>query len=90
MRVHELKCWGKYFNELSSGKKKFELRKNDRNFKVGDHLCIQAYDPEKKEYTGGFLYFIVTYILNIGEFLEGHDDWVVMGIKRLSFSSSED
>jgi hypothetical protein len=29
---HELKCEAEYFGAISRGKKKFELRKNDRNF----------------------------------------------------------
>jgi len=44
---HELKCHPIYFERIVSGQKKFEVRKNDRNFQVGDTLLLKEYDPEK-------------------------------------------
>ena len=41
MMTHYLKCESVYFQEVERGKKKFELRKNDRDFKVGDLVCLQ-------------------------------------------------
>lgn len=38
---HYLKCETEYFQEIERGKKKFELRINDRNFKVGDMVYLQ-------------------------------------------------
>lgn len=32
---HELKIEPKYYNEVISGRKRFEVRKDDRNFKIG-------------------------------------------------------
>lgn len=43
--IHELKSWPKYFADVWSGKKLFELRKNDRNFKVGDCLWLRKFEP---------------------------------------------
>lgn len=37
---HEIKCEREYFREIMSGRKKFELRKNDRDYKVGDTFCL--------------------------------------------------
>ncbi|OGM11941.1 hypothetical protein A2W13_03005 [Candidatus Woesebacteria bacterium RBG_16_36_11] len=42
----------KYFDLISSGKKKFELRVADFDIKVGDMLILEEYDPKKKKYTG--------------------------------------
>ena len=42
----------KYFDLISSGKKKFELRVADFDIKVGDTLILEEFDPKKKKYTG--------------------------------------
>lgn len=34
--IHQLKCDSKFFEDVASGKKTFEVRKNDRDFFVGD------------------------------------------------------
>lgn len=44
---HELKVHPKYFNRLVSGQKSFEIRKNDRDFQIGDILVLKEYDPEE-------------------------------------------
>ena len=41
MKIHELKLDTKYFNDVKSGNKKFEIRKNDRDFEVGDILVLR-------------------------------------------------
>jgi len=33
------------------GSKRFEIRKNDRDFKEGDKIILLHFDHEKKEYT---------------------------------------
>ena len=47
MKTHELKLDTKYFDDVKSGKKNFEIRKNDRNFKVGDILDLKKYKSYK-------------------------------------------
>lgn len=61
MDTHELKILPQYFQEVWDGKKNFELRRNDRDYKVGDILLLREYI--NGEYTGSFLRVIVTYIL---------------------------
>lgn len=69
MKIHELKVWKTYYKPLLSGHKKFEVRKNDRDFKVGDILILRPFDEKKQEYTTqGEFYFNVTYILDGGKF----------------------
>lgn len=41
MTTHELKLDIKYFEDVKNGKKNFEIRKNDRDFKVGDILKLK-------------------------------------------------
>src|SRR4030043_621896 len=54
----------KYFDLISSGKKKFELRVADFDIKVGDTLLLEEYDPKKKIYTGRKLEKKVSYKFN--------------------------
>lgn len=48
----ELKSWPKFFQPIIDGIRTHELRRNDRDFKVGDQLNLREYDPKKNEYTG--------------------------------------
>lgn len=38
---HFLKTESKYYQEVESGNKNFELRKNDRDFRVGDVVYLE-------------------------------------------------
>lgn len=49
MKVHELKLDTKYFEDAKSGKKNFEIRKNDRGYQIGDVLELKAYKNYKNE-----------------------------------------
>jgi len=37
---HELKCRQPYYQQVLGGSKRFELRKNDRNFQPGDSVML--------------------------------------------------
>lgn len=50
MKIHELKIIPKYFEDVKANKKNFELRKDDRDFKVGDFITLREYD--NGQYTG--------------------------------------
>ena len=52
MKIHELKTWSYYFCCVQNGSKKFEIRKNDRDFKPLDVLHLREWDNEKEKYTG--------------------------------------
>ncbi len=82
MRIHKLKTWSEYFPDIVSGKKTFEVRKNDRQFNEADALMLKEWDKDKGDYTGNVAMVLVTYILEGGQFgiKEGH---CVMGIKMM-------
>ena len=41
MRIHDIKCDEPFYSSVLTGKKSFELRKDDRNYQVGDYLHLQ-------------------------------------------------
>jgi Domain of unknown function (DUF3850) len=45
MRVHELRIWPEFFAEVLDGRRSYEYRKDDRNFRVGDILHLQEFSP---------------------------------------------
>ena len=61
MKIHELKILPEYFDAVRSGDKRFELRRNDRDFHKGDILCLKEWDGE--QYTGEEIDGLVRYIL---------------------------
>jgi len=65
--THHLKTLPEYYEKIVSGDKKFEIRENDRGFRVGDTLCLEEYSPEKG-FSGFSMQFKVSYILYGGNF----------------------
>lgn len=63
IKSHQLKTWPMYFQAIKSGEKTFEARLNDRDFKRGDVLVLQEYNPEKSMYTGQQIIKQVGFIL---------------------------
>ncbi|MDD5489173.1 MAG: NUDIX domain-containing protein [Candidatus Moranbacteria bacterium] len=63
MAIIHKKVWKEYFEEIVSGKKKFELRLAD--FEVGkkDTLILEEWDKDKKEYTGRKIETAATYTI---------------------------
>jgi hypothetical protein len=87
-RTHELKTWPSVFRDAVDGIKTFEIRKNDRDFAIGDTLVLKEFDPAKstatsslRAYTGEEEEFIVTYMIQ-GRF-GLPPDICVMGIKKI-------
>ena len=79
--THKLKCWPESFQALFTGAKTFELRWNDRNFKVDDTLQIREYDPESDTFTGRSTKRVITYILPLNTMLAGTIKWVILSIR---------
>ena len=72
--VHDLKTIQPYFDEVAAGRKRFEIRFDDRGFAVGDWLCLKEWTGQ--DYTGREVYAKILYITNFHqEFM-----YVVMSI----------
>jgi len=67
-RVHELKTWPEYYQEVLMGHKTFEVTKNDRDFKVGDIVILHEWDATNEIYTGRSLARVISYVLHGGQF----------------------
>ncbi|ELI7915190.1 DUF3850 domain-containing protein [Yersinia enterocolitica] len=50
--THQLKILPEYFQAVIEGRKKAELRTNDRDFKVGDYLLLAEWNSGADEYSG--------------------------------------
>ena len=81
-QVHSLKILPEYFEAVISGVKTFEIRKDDRGFKVGDTIILDEIFHKYGEYTYRSIKVEITYILRGGEY--GLDEnYVIMSIKIL-------
>jgi hypothetical protein len=76
--VHYLKCTPEFFDPLNAGEKNFEVRLNDRGFRVGD-LCVFRRWTSDEGYTGLAAVRTVTFILDDPRYcLPGY---VVLGLR---------
>jgi hypothetical protein len=63
MTVYNVKSWVPFFQAFKTGAKKHDMRDlKDRNYKVGDILVLEEYDPFKGQYTGDVMRMKITYI----------------------------
>ncbi len=64
---HVIKCWPYWFEAVSVGRKPFEIRFNDRDYKEGDRVTLQEFVPPttigmQGSYTGRELDRIISYV----------------------------
>lgn len=87
-RTHELKTWPEFFEAVVDGRKTFEVRKNDRDFRVGEALVLREWDPAvatdagEEGYTGRSLRCGIAYVMAGGRFGVGAR-YCVLGIEVL-------
>lgn len=89
---HELKTDPEVFDDVASGAKTHEIRRNDRNFQVGDGLLLrktrytgaQMHIGRPLEYTGDECRRVVSHILS-GYGLNDH--WVILSFAQLPASA---
>lgn len=84
-KIHQIRLASMYFDDVVSGKKSFELRKNDRGYKEGDFLEMMEFKDGKN--TGRTVRVLVTYLLDDYTGLE--DGYCIMGTKLVSVAGIE-
>lgn len=76
---HELKILNEYLIPILEGKKTFEVRKNDRNYKVGDTIVFPGTPLESEKQLQ------ITYILTDKEFPAGiKEGYCIIAFKEIS------
>lgn len=61
IKIHHVKCLQEYFNQVWLGKKTFELRKNDRDYCIGDIVVLHEIEADKA--TGRKVTIKIEYVL---------------------------
>lgn len=75
VKTHELKCIDPHFTALKWGRKTFEIRRNDRDYKIGDLIKLTLH--RGKQGVGSKIpgvdpiTFMITHILTAEEFPQG-------------------
>lgn len=73
--IHNLKILPTYFEDVTIGKKIFEIRKNDRDFQIGDSLVLHEW--KGNHYTGRTIVKTVCYVTDFKQ----RSKYVVLGIE---------
>lgn len=87
MKTHELKTINPYFQDSYNEDKTFEVRLNDRDFKVNDKIILKEYDPKNNSFSGRKIYAVITYILEKYEAIK--ENYIVFSYKIIKKMSKE-
>lgn len=94
MKLHELKIKHEYLIDVSLGRKTFELRKNDRDYQVGDlirFIDIREDDTSKfriEPYVDENQLYRITYVLKDVEKYGLDKDYCILAIKKLDIKEA--
>jgi len=78
-KVHQIRLGAQFFDDVLEGRKKFELRKNDRGYKVGDILEMMEFKDGRN--TGRTVKVNVVYMLE--DFTGLEDGYCIMGTELI-------
>lgn len=85
-KVHQIRLAKTYFDDVANGIKTFELRKNDRGYKVGDILEMMEFADGKN--TGRTVKVLVTYMLE--DYTGIEDGYCIMATKLMKDDEKEE
>ena len=90
--THELKVWPELFDDLLSGIKKFEYRRNDRDFYPGQKLLLKEYENLTEKFTGRSVEALILDIWGDGwkEIPDFPEGFCIMAIKILGYKMKGD
>ena len=91
--LHILKIRPQFFDPVNNGIKTCEIRRDDRDFHVGDTLRLREWEPgtwEKDRYTNRTCEAVITHILTHKDLPEGiPDGFVALSIRVLNKAAIE-
>ena len=76
VKIHQIRLASMYYDDVASGRKSFELRKNDRDYHVGDRLEMMEFNNGR--HTGRNIKADIIYMLEDYSGLE--DGFCILGI----------
>lgn len=80
-KVHDLKCYPVPFSATWEGLKSWEIRMNDRDYKVGDRIDLREWDPKTEHYTTRVLGGLIIWMAHGGDGKFGiPEGYVIMSI----------
>lgn len=81
-KIHEIKIAAMYYEDVVSGKKSFELRKNDRGYKQGDKLIMLEFKDGK--HTGRIVNADIVYTLE--DYAGLAEGYCILGIQVTNYN----
>lgn len=78
-KLHNLKTLQPYFYDLEMGIKTFDLRKDDRDFRLGDSVCLQEYKNDSL--SGKWFVRRIVYVLRDCPEFGLKEGYVILGLK---------
>lgn len=75
--IHQIRLGSEFFEDVAEERKRFELRKNDRNYKTGDWLELLEFKEGK--HTGRMIRAEITYMLE--DFAGLEEGYCILGIQ---------
>ena len=85
VKTHEIKLNVEFCDDVLNGIKTFEIRKNDRNYKVGDLIKFLPWDPSSSKYAIHEVHdktYKIKYILSGYGLQDGYIAMVIEGVEK--------
>lgn len=87
-KIHCLKTWPNFYDDLvnpdRAKRKTLEIRLDDREFNVGDILCLREWNPHTEQYSGRLTVRLVTNCLRARPWVQ--KGYVAMSIAELALA----
>lgn len=88
MRLHELKLQEPEYTALTNEELTCNVRRMDRDFKVGDFVTFREFDPVEQKYTGSFIHRHINHIMVAGK-TKSLNDAIKPGFGVLSLTACD-
>lgn len=65
LKTHTVRCWSDVFPSIMSRDRQFDIRRNDREYAVGDLIEFQEWDDRRQMMTGRVARRYITYVMDV-------------------------